>query len=156
MQKSRSELACFDADAFDVAVVDNTVVDTTVVRGAVVDSHVAATIALEIADVHPPFQRPTSSPYLRTTGREINEIESRWCDIRRIASTIFCATGIDPSVVTFAKHRTAQHWGIAEEEVDVMVAARLLEKTASLMAELTWLWIDEPLYAGGQRLTAAA
>ncbi|MEP6559847.1 MAG: hypothetical protein ABJD68_02075 [Nakamurella sp.] len=56
-------------------------------------------------------------------------------DIRRIASTLFCSSAVDPSLVTFAKQRTAQHWGMTEDQVDVQITARLLGKTARLMAD---------------------
>jgi hypothetical protein len=56
-------------------------------------------------------------------------------DIRRIASTLFCSR-IDPSIVDFAKNRTAMHWGLDEDAIDVMIAGRLLQKTCGLMADL--------------------
>ena len=65
-------------------------------------------------------------------------------DIRRIASTLFCSTDIDPSIVTFAIRRTALHWGLTEPEVDVLVTARLLQKTASLIRDLQWLEAEQP------------
>ena len=63
-------------------------------------------------------------------------------DIRRIASTVFCGPGIDPSIVSFAMHRTALHWGLSEDEVDLLVTARLLRKSASLMTDLRWIGAD--------------
>jgi len=68
-------------------------------------------------------------------------------DVRRIASTLFCSAEIDPSIVTFAKRRTATFWGLTEEEVDVRVTRRLLQKTASLIVDLQWLATDPP-FAG--------
>ncbi len=84
------------------------------------------------------FQTISSVPAMRWLERaEVREGRRR--DIRRIASTLFCVEGIDPTLITFAKYRTALHWDLAEETMDVMVAARLLEKTASLMADLQWV-----------------
>jgi hypothetical protein len=60
-------------------------------------------------------------------------------DVRRIASTLFCSADIDRSIVAFAIHRTALHWGLTEDDVDVLVTARLLQKTASLIEDLRWL-----------------
>jgi hypothetical protein len=65
-------------------------------------------------------------------------------DVRRIASTLFCSTDIDPSIVTFAVGRTALHWGLTEHDVDVLVTARLLQKTASLIRDLRWLEAEQP------------
>lgn len=71
-------------------------------------------------------------------------------DVRRIASTLFCSAEIDPSIVNFAKRRAAVFWGLTEEEVDVRVTRRLLQKTASLIVDLQWLATDPPP-AGGPR-----
>ncbi len=65
-------------------------------------------------------------------------------DVRRIASTMFCSTDIDPSIVTFAIRRAALHWGLTEYDVDVLVTARLLQKTASLIRDLRWLEPEQP------------
>jgi hypothetical protein len=65
-------------------------------------------------------------------------------DVRRIASTLFCSTDIDPSIVTFAIRRTAVHWGLTVQQVDVLVTARLLQKTASLSRDLQWLEAEQP------------
>ena len=89
------------------------------------------------------FRTISSTPAMRWLERaEPREGQRR--DIRRIASTLFCTDGLDPSIVTFAKHRTALHWGLDEEAVDVLVSARLLQKTASLMADLEWLGTSFP------------
>jgi len=65
-------------------------------------------------------------------------------DVRRIASTLFCSTDIDPSIVAFAIRRTALHWRLTEPEVDVLVTARLLQKSASLLRDLQWLEAEQP------------
>ncbi len=65
-------------------------------------------------------------------------------DVRRIASTLFCSTDIDPSIVAFAIRRAALHWGLTEPEVDVLVTARLLQKSASLLRDLQWLEAEQP------------
>lgn len=84
------------------------------------------------------FETISSTPAMRWLERaEVREGRRR--DIRRIASTLFCIDGIDPTLITFAKDRTALHWDLSEEAVDIMVAVRLLEKTASLMTDLQWL-----------------
>ena len=64
------------------------------------------------------------------------DVEEQRRDVRRIASTIFCSSDIDPSLVSFAVRRTADHWGINPEALDVLVGARLLEKAARLMTEM--------------------
>ncbi len=56
--------------------------------------------------------------------------------VRRIAGSVFCGAGINPSVVRFATSRAADQWGRHEDEVDVMVGNRLLQTTAALMADL--------------------
>ena len=77
-------------------------------------------------------------------GRRAGDREGLRRDVRRIASTLFCSADIDPSIVSFAKNRTAQHWGLPERDVDAMVTARLLEKTASLIRDLRWLGVEHP------------
>ena len=84
------------------------------------------------------FETISSTPAMRWLERA-EAREGRRRDIRRIASTLFCIDGIDPTLISFAKYRTALHWDLTEEVVDVMVAARLLEKTVSLMADLQWV-----------------
>lgn len=48
-------------------------------------------------------------------------------DQERIASVVLASSGIHPSVVSFAKHRVALHWGIDEETIDIAVTAFLLQ-----------------------------
>ena len=57
-------------------------------------------------------------------------------DIRRIASAMFCAIGMDPSIAAFAVRRTAMHWGLPEEEIDVAVTVALLASAARVMHDL--------------------
>lgn len=57
-------------------------------------------------------------------------------DIRRIASTLFCSSGIDPSLVSFARRRASLHWNLDEETIDLMISARLLQKAARLITDL--------------------
>jgi hypothetical protein len=38
-------------------------------------------------------------------------------DVRRIASTLFCSTDIDPSIVTFAVGRTAEQPGVPRRPI---------------------------------------
>ena len=100
------------------------------------------------------FRRISSTPAMRWLERSENR-EGQRRDIQRIASTVFCSVGIDPSIVTFAKIRTATHWGLDEDEVDVLVAARLLQKAASLIVELQSP-AAEHVPSGGGGLSAAA
>ena len=58
-------------------------------------------------------------------------------DIQRIASAVFCSSGIDPSIVSFAVHRTAVHWGLAEDEIDVGVSVAVLANAARVMHEIS-------------------
>ena len=57
-------------------------------------------------------------------------------DIRRIASAMFCAIGMDPSIAAFVVRRTAMHWGLPEEEIDVAVTVALLASAARVMHDL--------------------
>jgi hypothetical protein len=88
------------------------------------------------------FLRIVGAPDLRSVGLAVDR-EGLRRDVRRIASTVFCSSDIDPSIVSFAKIRTALHWGLDEDDVDALVTARLLAKTASLMADLRSLGVDE-------------
>lgn len=93
---------------------------------------------MEQHDVDAAFLTIVRGPELRSTVRALNR-EALRRDIRRIASTLFCSTDIDPSIVTFAKHRTALHWGLDEDTIDLMIGVRLLQKAACLMADLQQL-----------------
>lgn len=57
-------------------------------------------------------------------------------DIQRIASAVFCSIGIDPSIVAFAVRRTAVHWGLAKDQIDVAVTVAVLANAARVMDEL--------------------
>ena len=92
------------------------------------------------------FQAMVSTPDLRSVD-DAGDREGLRRDVRRIASVLFCSVDIDPSIVTFAKTRAALHWGLTEHDVDALVTARLLEKTASLVRDLLWLGADEELVA---------
>ena len=81
------------------------------------------------------FARMVAHPSLRSVAGATRR-ESRRRDITRIASTLFCSTGIDPSIVSFAKDRAAAFWGLDEEQIDVLVATRLLGKMSRLMLDL--------------------
>src|SRR6478672_10355223 len=89
------------------------------------------------------FQAMISTADLRAVD-VVGDREGLRRDVRRIASTLFCSTDIDRSIVTFAIRRTAAHWGLAERDVDAMVTARLLQKTASLIRDLRWLGVEQP------------
>ena len=90
------------------------------------------------------FQAIIAAPELRSVDLA-GDREGLRRDVRRIASTLFCSADIDPSIVSFAKNRSAQHWGLPERDVDAMVTARLLTKTASLIHDLCWLGADQRL-----------
>ena len=89
------------------------------------------------------FQAMVSTPDLRSVD-DAGDREGLRRDVRRIASTLFCSTDIDPSIVAFAIRRTALHWRLTEPEVDVLVTARLLQKSASLLRDLQWLEAEQP------------
>ena len=57
-------------------------------------------------------------------------------DIQRIASAVFCSSRIDPSIVAFAVRRTAKHWGLPEDEIDVAVSVAVLANAARVMRDL--------------------
>ena len=57
-------------------------------------------------------------------------------DIQRIASAVFCSNRIDPSIVAFAVRRTAKHWGLPEDEIDVAVCVAVLANAARVMRDL--------------------
>jgi len=89
------------------------------------------------------FQAMIRTPDLRSVDAA-GDREGLRRDVRRIASTLFCSTDIDPSILTFAKHRAALHWGLPEHDIDAMVTARLLQKAASLIRDLRWLGAEQP------------
>ena len=66
----------------------------------------------------------------RVVGRPVSPTSER------IASAVFCSSGIDPSIVAFAVRRTAVHWGLPEDEIDVAVTVALLANAARVMHEL--------------------
>ena len=57
-------------------------------------------------------------------------------DIQRIASAVFCSNSIDPSIVAFAVRRTAKHWGLPDDEIDVAVCVAVLANAARVMRDL--------------------
>jgi hypothetical protein len=89
------------------------------------------------------FQAMISTSDLRAVD-VVGDREGLRRDVRRIASTLFCSTDIDRSIVAFAIRRTATHWGLAEHDVDALVTTRLLQKTASLIRDLRWLGAEQP------------
>lgn len=87
-----------------------------------------------------------AEPGMQSVARAMAD-ETRRMDVIRIASTLFCTEGIDPSVVTFAKRRIADHWDLDEDQLDVLIAIRLLDKAARLIADLRDLGHTEPALA---------
>jgi hypothetical protein len=62
-----------------------------------------------------------------------------WRAVDRVAGAAFCSD-LHPAVVTFTRHRIADHFGVAEDLVDVMITAQLLSLTARLARELESLF----------------
>lgn len=101
----------YDRNAFDGAVVrDNAFYDTA-------------------------FRALVESPELAGLSGAVEQEQLRRY-VRRIAGSVFCGAGIDPSVVDFATSRAAGQWGLDHDEVDVMVGTRLLRTTAALITQL--------------------
>ena len=101
------------------------------------------------------FLAMVAMPEVRLVDVTGTAAESQRRAVRHIASTLFCSADIDPSIVAFAKYRIAAHWGLTEEEVDLRVTRRLLQKTASLITELVWL-AEDPIGAGREDVPADA
>lgn len=101
------------------------------------------------------FLSIVSNPKFSAIDAVLGHREGARRDIRRIASTLFCSAEVDPSIVTFAKHRTAQHWGLAEDAVDVLITARLLDKAARLMTDQHIRAADQPAPTATPLVTAA-
>ena len=80
------------------------------------------------------FAAIISAPELRGVDLGPGNRDARR-DIRRIASTLFCSSAVDASLVTFAKQRTAEYWGVTEDEIDVQVTAGVIAKATRLMAD---------------------
>ena len=74
-----------------------------------------------------------SAPELRSIGSDHREGARR--DIRRIASALMCSTAVDPSLLTFTKQRTAEHWAMTEDEIDLQITVGVMVKAARLMAD---------------------
>ena len=91
------------------------------------------------------FLSLVSSPELRSVAVQAAGREGLRRDVARIASAAFCGAGIDRSIISFAIRRTAAHWGLTEDAVDVLVAARLLTTAAVLAADLYRLAADHPV-----------
>ncbi len=81
------------------------------------------------------FRQLTGTPELTAAAAAVSKREHLRRDVMRVASSLFCADGLDPSVVSFATVRLAVHWGRGEEEIDMMIADRLLLMATGLMAE---------------------
>lgn len=88
------------------------------------------------------FLTMIGTPDLRLVDVTGSAAEGQRQDVRRIASTLFCSAGIDPSIVAFAIDRTAAHWGLTAEEVDLRVTRRLVQKATSLLNDLRWLTVQ--------------
>ena len=68
--------------------------------------------------------------------RPTDQLATDQPDIQRIASAVFCGNGIDPSIVAFAVRRTAQHWDLPEDAIDVAVTVALLANATRVMHDL--------------------
>ncbi|HEY5882026.1 MAG TPA: hypothetical protein VIU11_24165 [Nakamurella sp.] len=58
-----------------------------------------------------------------------------WRAVDRVAGAAFC-NNLDPTVVTFTRRRIADHFGVADDLVDVMVTTQLVSLTGRLSREL--------------------
>jgi hypothetical protein len=80
------------------------------------------------------FDKLTGTPELTAAAAAVSDREYLRRDVRRVASGLFCADGLDPSVVSFATVRLAVYWGRDREEIDLMITQRLLRTAAAMMA----------------------
>ena len=101
------------------------------------------------------FLAIVSSPDLPPADARLGNPDHPQQDIRRIASMLFCSSTVDPSIVSFAKLRTAQYWGLTEDEVDLRITARLLVKAGRLMRDRQVLAADESSAEGVDLAPAA-
>lgn len=83
------------------------------------------------------FREMTASPELTAAVAAVSDREHLRRDVRRVASGLFCADRLDPSVVSFATRRLAMHWGRNEEEIELMITGRLLRSLSGLIDELS-------------------
>lgn len=69
----------------------------------------------------------------RTTGADPLDLIGLWHAVDRIAGSAFCSE-LNPAVVSFARGRIADHFGVAADLVDAMIATQLV----SLASRLAW------------------
>lgn len=79
------------------------------------------------------FRRLTGTPELTAAAAAVSVREQLRRDVQRVASSLFCADRLDPSVVSFATVRLALHWGRDAEEIDLMIADHVLTTATGLM-----------------------
>jgi hypothetical protein len=81
------------------------------------------------------FRQLTGTPELTAAAAAVSDREHLRRGVHRLASSLFCAQDLDPSVITFAKARLATHWGRDEDEIDLMIADHLLWTSTHVMDE---------------------
>jgi len=81
----------------------------------------------------PPDPTASMSDALSPTGAEARA--GLWRAVHRVAAAAFCSD-LPPAVVTFTRRRIADHFGVADHLVDVMIITQLLGLTARLTDEL--------------------
>ena len=79
------------------------------------------------------FRQLTGTPELTAAAAAVSAREHLRRDVRRLASSLFCAADLDASVIAFAKERLAAHWGRREDEIDLMIADHLLWTATHVM-----------------------
>lgn len=58
-----------------------------------------------------------------------------WHAVDRVAGAAFC-TDLDPAVISFARARVADHFAVADDVIDAMIATQLVRLATRLGAEL--------------------
>ena len=58
-----------------------------------------------------------------------------WRAVDRVAVAAFC-TDLDPTVISFVRARIADHFAVADEVIDTMIATQLVSLAARLAREL--------------------
>lgn len=69
----------------------------------------------------------------RTTGADPIDLIGLWHAVDRVAGSAFCSD-LEPAVVSFTRGRIADHFGVADDLVDAMIATQLV----SLATRLAW------------------
>jgi hypothetical protein len=86
----------------------------------------------------PPDRRTPPADHAPRNRVHLIDPADLWPAVDRVAGAAFCAA-LDPRIVTFAQVRIADHFGLPDEVVDAMIAARLLRLATRLSSELDHL-----------------